>query len=499
MTTRGTLNTRLPSERVTVKPKNDVSRAVVGCHAKAGRRLKPLRVVASAPAPPSLAKKLAEAASKCAIGLGAAASVLLAAPSMAAEEYISVAPPISSNPEVFKAQQALAESWAIAGELFVDSSLNNTDWQMELVQALVATKDAPSPTEAYGTINNMLGKLGDPYTRLVPPKEYGDFRMNSDGALQGVGMLIAADPSSGQLVVVAPLEGGPAERAGVLAGDVIEEINGKVAVGLGSEGASEVLRGKPGSVVNVKLRRLGATATTLSDTEGSSSLKLRLKRESISFSAVSSYALPHNGGTLGYIGLRNFSSSAAADMSAAISDLQAKGASEYILDLRGNPGGLVDSGLDIASMWLDGGSTLVNTVDRDSNKASFTLAPGRKPIVPSSTPLVVLVDNGSASASEILTGALRDNGRAEVLGERSYGKGKIQSVFELGDGSALFVTVAKYMTPNLTPIDMVGIKPDVKCAPSTRRPAAAPTTAIEALQQDTCVVRAEEVLGRKAH
>ncbi|KAI3982290.1 hypothetical protein MKX01_037823 [Papaver californicum] len=147
-------------------------------------------------------------------------------------------------------------------------------------------------------------------------------------------------------------------------------------------------------------------------------------------------------------------------MGSAIQEMESQGVQSYILDLRNNPGGLVKAGLDVAQIWLDGDETLVNTIDRDGNMLPINMVNGH---ALTQDPLVVLVNEGSASASEILAGALRDNGRAILVGCKTFVKGKIQSVTELHDGSALFITVAKYISPAFHEIDQVGITPDVQC------------------------------------
>ncbi|CAI0377087.1 unnamed protein product [Linum tenue] len=197
----------------------------------------------------------------------------------------------------------------------------------------------------------------------------------------------------------------------------------------------------------------------------SSTREVKLSREYIRLSPISSAIIPHRtpDGRLaktGYVKLSAFSQSAATDMANAIQEMERQDVQSYILDLRNNPGGLVKAGLDVAQMWLDGDETLVNTLDREGNMQPINMVDGH---AITHDPLVVLVNEGSASASEILAGALHDNGRAILVGHKTFGKGKIQSVTELHDGSALFVTVAKYLSPALHDIDQVGITPDVQC------------------------------------
>uniref|UniRef100_A0A0A9CYX6 C-terminal processing peptidase n=1 Tax=Arundo donax TaxID=35708 RepID=A0A0A9CYX6_ARUDO len=182
-------------------------------------------------------------------------------------------------------------------------------------------------------------------------------------------------------------------------------------------------------------------------------------------------------------------------MENAIKRMEDEGVQSYILDLRNNPGGLVKAGLDVAQIWLDGDETLVNTVDQDRNVLPINMIQGHSL---THDPLVVLVNEGSASASEILAGALHDNGRAILVGHRTFGKGKIQSVTELDDGSALFITVAKYLSPALHEIDQVGIQPDIQCSPDIlslpRVPSLRENSEAASLEMDSCIMVAEQAL-----
>ncbi|KAM0917584.1 hypothetical protein ACQ4PT_009099 [Festuca glaucescens] len=191
---------------------------------------------------------------------------------------------------------------------------------------------------------------------------------------------------------------------------------------------------------------------------------------------------------------------AAAEMESAVKKMEDEGVQSYILDLRNNPGGLVKAGLDVAQIWLDGDETLVNTVDREGNVRAINMVQGQSL---THDPLVVLVNEESASASEILAGALHDNGRAILVGHKTFGKGRIQSVTELDDGSALFITVAKYLSPALHEIDHIGIQPDIQCTPDmlSSLPRAPPLSgesseaaAAAGLEMDSCIMVAEQAL-----
>lgn len=411
--------------------------------------------------------------------------------SPAIAESLTVAFPVSRAREVNTVQRTLVEAWGLIRETFVDPTFNHQDWDLKLQQTMVEMFPLRSADAAYNKISGMLSTLGDPFTRIISPKEYQSFRIGSDGNLQGVGLFINMEPKTGHLVVMSCVKGSPAARAGIHQGDELVEINGERLDGIDSEAAAQKLRGRAGTSVTVKLHNGN-------DWESNSGFReVNLPREIIKLSPVSSTIIPHrtqDGRVLktGYVKLLAFSQNAAVDMENTVHEMEDQGVESYILDLRNNPGGLVKAGLDVARLWLDGNETLVNTIDRDGNMAPINMANGH---ALTHDPLVVLVNEGSASASEILAGALHDNGRAILVGHKTFGKGKIQSVTELHDGSALFVTVAKYLSPALHDIDQVGITPDVQCTtemlsspPKERSVMGSP------LEADSCIMVAEHEL-----
>ncbi|CAL5356432.1 unnamed protein product [Camellia sinensis] len=455
----------------------------------------------------------------------AAISISCDSPPPALAESLTVAFPVSRAPEVNTVQRTLVEAWGLIRETFVDPTFNHQDWDLKLQQTMVEMFPLRSADAAYNKIRGMLSTLGDPFTRIVSPKaaeefpsslpnrikirfnfnltlvfyfqEYQSFRIGSDGNLQGVGLFINVEPKSGHLVVMSCVDGSPAARAGIHEGDELVEINGEKLDGIDSETAAQKLRGRVGTSVTVKLHNDN-------DWESNSGLrefppiclKVNITREIIKLSPISSSIIPHttpDGHLLktGYVKLLAFSQTAAVDMENTIHDMENQGVQSYILDLRNNPGGLVKAGLDVAQMWLDGNETLVNTIDRDGNMAPINMANGH---AITHDPLVVLVNEGSASASEILAGALHDNGRAVLVGHKTFGKGKIQSVTELHDGSALFVTVAKYLSPALHDIDQVGITPDVQCTTEMLNSPQKSKSMASPLEADTCIMVAEHEL-----
>lgn len=359
---------------------------------------------------------------------------------------------------------------------------------------------------------------------MLPHREYKKFRVSSDGELQGVGLLIASDPSSGRLVVLAPIRGSPADRAGIQPGDQVVKVDGASTEGWDGEEAAKYLRGQQGSSVWVEVARRkdspfnntpvrmevpGVPGARL-EPEQLEFKRFRLRRERVELSPVFATAVHYDDHAFGYVRLVNFSQHAAEEMQRAVAQLQRDGAEAFILDLRNNPGGLVRSSLEIAGLWMDPSQhpTIFRVEDRDDDPQ---LGPQRvvlngDPGAQSDAPLVVLVNKQSASASEILAGALRDNGRARIIGDHTFGKGKIQSVFELEDGSAVFVTVAKYRTPAGAEIDQIGVVPDGACSlNSPGGPSSVPGVPIgpgadervlEELATDDCLLTAEAYLEK---
>lgn len=445
---------------------------------------------------PQQQQQLMTSIGKGLFGFAAAATALVSVccDSPALAESLTVAFPVSRAQEVNTVQRTLVEAWGLIRETFIDPTFNHQDWDSKLQQTMVEMFPLRSSDAAYTKISAMLSTLGDPFTRIISPKEYQSFRIGSDGNLQGVGLFINAEPRTGHLVVLSCVDSSPAARAGIHEGDELIEINGERLDGVDSEAAAQKLRGRAGTTVTVKVQ-------SSKDLGSDSSIReVKIPREYIKLSPISSAIIPHRtaDGHLtktGYVKLSAFSQTAAADMENAIQEMESQDVHAYILDLRNNPGGLVKAGLDVAQIWLDGDETLVNTIDRDGNTLPINMVNGH---AMTHDPLVVLVNEGSASASEILAGALHDNGRAILVGHKTFGKGKIQSVTELHDGSALFVTVAKYLSPALHDIDQVGITPDVQCTTdmlnSPKDSLLKDKSSISSLEADSCIMVAEHEL-----
>jgi carboxyl-terminal processing protease len=340
-------------------------------------------------------------------------------------------------------QKLVSEVWRIVNRTYLDDTFNHQNWAA--VRQKVLEKPLSDQKAAYGAIQNMLKSLDDPFTRFLDPEQYRSLQVNTSGELTGVGLQIALNAQSGKLEVVAPIAGSPAEKAGIRPRDRIVKIEGISTTDLTLDEAAARMRGPIGSLVTLLIER-----------EGEGEKEVRVVRDRIALNPVVAELRSSPQGTpFGYLRLTQFNANASMELAHAISSLEKKGAAAYILDLRNNPGGLLQAGIEIARLWLDSG-TIVYTVNRQGIQGSF------EAFGPALTddPLVILVNQGTASASEILAGALQDNGRATLIGETTFGKGLIQSLFELSDGSGLAVTIAKYETPNHRDINKLGIKPD---------------------------------------
>ncbi|BAY83640.1 carboxyl-terminal protease [Calothrix parasitica NIES-267] len=339
-------------------------------------------------------------------------------------------------------QKIVSQAWRIVNRAYLDDTFNHQNWAQVRQEALKARlKDRDT---AYEAIQGMLKTLDDPFTRFLDPRQYRSLQVNTSGELTGVGLQIALNPETGKLEVVTPITGSPAEKAGIQPRDRIIKIEGKPTENLTLDQAASLMRGRIGSAVSLVIDRDGAAPKEIS-----------IIRDRITLNPVIAKLQKDKQNNIGYIRLTQFNANAPSELARAVSELEEKGADRYVLDLRNNPGGLLQAGIEVARLWLDSG-IVVYTVNRQGIQGNFeSFGPAL-----TQDPLVVLVNQGTASASEILAGALQDNKRATLLGEKTFGKGLIQSLFELSDGSGLAVTIAKYETPNHRDINKLGITPD---------------------------------------
>jgi carboxyl-terminal processing protease len=286
-----------------------------------------------------------------------------------------------------------------------------------------------------------LASVRDPYTLIFKPPQFKKFNAYlGNERFGGVGLVLDFDPSAGTAIVERVLPGGPAATAGLLAGDGIVAVDGRPVAELHGAGVRDALRGKIGTTVRVAVRRGGADIT------------YALVRAEVSDPQVHTALF----GTTGYLALSRFGSGAGAELKAALGDLSAKGARAFVLDLRGNGGGYGDQATEVASDFIASGP--IFTVRERGGTSSVSRATGGATF---HGPLAVLVDGDTASAAEIVAGAIQDDAVGTLVGTRTFGKGLVQSVFPLPDGSAIKMTTARYTTPKGRDIDRVGIEPDV--------------------------------------
>ena len=347
------------------------------------------------------------------------------------------------------AQQLVVESWRLVNQSYVDPErFEAVNWRRLRQKAL--EKSIQSSDDAYGAIEAMLAPLGDPYTRLLRPADFASLKANTEGTVSGVGLQLGLRPQApGQageaaIVVIAPLEDSPADQAGIASGSDLLRVDGVLTSELGLEGTAARLRGPAGSRVLVRLRQANGQER-----------EVELERREVAIKPVRERLLERDGHRLGYVRISQFSEPVPAQLREALGGFERSGVEGVILDLRNNSGGLVAAGLVSADDLLDG-QPIVATVGRDGLESPQQASPGSL----YAGPLVTLVNGGTASASEILAGALQDDGRSPLLGARTFGKGLIQTLIGLGDGSGLAVTVARYATPSGRDIQNQGIEPD---------------------------------------
>ena len=331
--------------------------------------------------------------------------------------------------------------WRLINTKYVDVSDNSqvwTRWRNKYQNKL------ETPEDAYVAIETMLTSLNDPYTRFLDPKEFAEETSSIKGSLKGIGVQIGL--KDGNLVVIEPVVGSPADKAGLQADDRILEINGVSTKGISIEKAADQIRGEIGTNVKLLVKRKDAELT------------FNVTRAEIEVKAVTTkppidVKVPDD---VQYIRLSSFISKNA---SSEIRDILVKSRDKkgYILDLRSNPGGLLSNAVIMSRMFLKPNDVIVSTVDRYGYKETVKSSGGKI----TNKPLVVLINKGSASASEIFSGAMKDNHRATIVGEQSFGKGLVQEINKLPDDAGVNITIQRYLTPSGSDIHKKGITPDV--------------------------------------
>ena len=341
-------------------------------------------------------------------------------------------------------KQIVLDAWTLVNEGYYDPDIfNEINWKK--IRQKTLQKQIDTTEEAFSAIEEMLKPLEDPYTRVLRPKDYELLKTSNLGSeINGVGLQLGEDEVNGKIKVISTLAGSPAEDAGIVSGNFIESVNGKLTSELGLANTASKLRGEKGSKVLVQI-----------STDEGLLKELDLERRSVDLRPVRTKRLRDGSHTIGYLRITQFSEIVPKKIEEALQELKEKEVEGIILDLRNNSGGLVSSGIAVADSFISEG-LIVETKNRDGIKDSIisqkdTFFDG---------PMVTLVNKGTASASEILAGALQDNKRSSLMGKQTYGKGLIQSLKSLNENSGIAITVASYLTPKGNNIQGRGITPD---------------------------------------
>lgn len=327
-------------------------------------------------------------------------------------------------------------------------------WKLVDQRFVAATSTASTSAEerVYGAVKGMVEALGDPYTAFFPPQEAEDFATEISGSFSGVGMEIGL--RDGAITVVAPLKDSPAQRAGILAGDKVLMIDGVSTDGMTIDRAVRLIRGEAGTRVTLAIVRAGEVKP----------LEVLITRAVIQLPTID-YEIRADG--IYVVKLYNFFAQAPELFRASLRDFVGSGSKKLILDLRGNPGGFLEAAVDIASWFLPSGAVVVTEDYGERGGAVVHRSRGYN-VFDNTLKMVVLVDEGSASASEILAGALREHGVATLIGEKTFGKGSVQEIVPVTSGTTLKITIARWLTPLGTSIAENGLTPDTKVARSAQ-------------------------------
>lgn len=322
-----------------------------------------------------------------------------------------------------------------------------------------------------GAIKGYIAGLNDPYTEYFTKEEMEDFTVDVFGNFVGIGVNMLNNTADNTIVVLSPIKGSPAAKAGIQPGDIIAKVDGVAYKGEDLSEASNKIKGEKGTTVKLEIIR------------DSKTIELEIKRESIKINHVEGEVLENN---IGYLSLNTFDDGCAKEFEEQYKELAKKNIKGLIIDVRSNGGGLVDEALEIAELIAPKDATLLITVNK-SEKEEVEKS-NKKPII--EMPIIMLTNSGTASASEILAGALKDNNKAKIVGTKTYGKGVIQELITLKDGSGIKITTAEYYTPNRNKINKVGIEPDVVVElPKQTQNVGVPTE-----QEDTQLQKAVEML-----
>lgn len=348
--------------------------------------------------------------------------------------------PISNNENInykqVSSQKLFDNSWKIIGKKYIDKELNSQDWNYwkKHYKGKIKTDE-----DAKVAIDTIIASLNDPYSRFLTNKEFEEQFNSIDAHITGIGVNIINN--SGKTVIHSVIEGTPAQKAGLKANDIIIEVDNKQVNGMDLSAVATLVRGPINSFVKLKIKR------------GNYYLTRTIKREEIEIKSVESRINKNN---IGYIRIKSFiGSNTATDFVKALK--KTSNTDGLIIDLRGNTGGLLSNAVVVANLFINNGK-IVSIVSRNGSKHDIS-AKSNLPVI--TKPTVVLVDETSASASEILSGALKDNHKAVLVGSKTYGKGLIQQIVPLENGTGINITIAKYLTPNGNDINKKGIEPDI--------------------------------------
>lgn len=294
-----------------------------------------------------------------------------------------------------------------------------------------------------GAIKGYIEALDDPYTEYISKEDMKDYLEDATGNFVGIGIYMVKNTEADKIMVLSPIKGGPAEKAGILPGDLIISVNGEQYTANDMTVASSKIKGETGSKVEIEILR------------GTETKKFELIREQIKVNPVEGKVIE---GNIGYIEFSSFDDGTAEDFKAKFQELEKQGIKSLIIDLRNNGGGIVDEALKIADYVLEKDDVILYEVDKN-NKEEIEKSKN-EPII--KMPIIILTNENTASSSEILAGALKDHGKAKTVGTTTFGKGVIQKLMQLTDGSGLKITAEEYLTPNRTKINKIGIEPDEK-------------------------------------
>ncbi|MCM8786817.1 MAG: S41 family peptidase [Candidatus Omnitrophica bacterium] len=296
----------------------------------------------------------------------------------------------------------------------------------------------------YGALRGLLSSL-DLYSEFLTPEDYESLKVETEGQFGGIGVEITI--KEGLLTIISPIEDTPAWKAGIKSGDIIVKIDGEITKGISLNNAVKKLRGQPGSKVNL---------TVLCDSDKKLQ-EFSITRDIIKITDIKRSLILEN--NIGYIKIAQFRENTAKDLISALEKLKQAGLKGLIIDLRNNPGGLLDIAVEISNIFLEEGKNIVSIKSKNQKEFVYKAKSGSNKYL--DIPMAVIINKGSASGSEILAAALRDNNRAILIGEQTFGKASVQTVIPLSDGSALRITTAKYYTPKGLSLHEKGINPDI--------------------------------------